>query len=89
MKMKMMGSIYQSNGAGMGLPVEGGRLVNNRPDGMTGIQQIAMSRKAARREAKVSMTAEGYMRGEQMSEMNEMMSSMMSGCSCGKPNCNC
>jgi len=86
MKMKMKGSIYQGGGAGMGLPVEDGRLVNNRPDGMTGIQQMAMARKTMKREAKISMAAEGYMRGEQMSEMNEMM---MSGCSCGKPNCNC
>ena len=79
MKMKMKGSIYQSNGAGMGLPVQDGRLINNRPDGMTGIQQMAMARKAMKREAKINMAAEGYMRGEQMSEMNEMM----------KPNCNC
>ena len=89
MKMKMMGSIYQSNGAGIGMPVEDGRLVNNRPDGMTGIQQIAMARKGMKRESKIEMAAEGYMRGERMSEMNEMMSGMMSGCSCGKPNCNC
>ena len=77
MKMKMMGSIYQNNGAGIGMPVEDGRLVNNRPDGMTGIAQIAMARKAAKREAKINMAAEGYVRGEQMSEMNEMMDSYL------------
>ena len=71
--MKMKGSIYQNNGAGMGMPVEGGRLVNNRPDGMTGIQQLAMARKAMKKEAKIEMAAEGYVRGEQISEMNEMM----------------
>lgn len=70
----------------MGLPVEGGRLVNNRTDGMTGIAHMAMTRKAMKKEAKINMAAEGYVRGEQMSEMNEMM---MGGCSCGKPNCNC
>jgi hypothetical protein len=73
MKMKIKGSIYQNNGAGMGMPVEGGRLVNNRPDGMTGIQQLAIARKDAKREAKINMAAEGYVRGEQISEMNEMM----------------
>lgn len=85
MKMKKMGSIYQNNGAGIGMPVEGGRLVNNRPDGMTGIAHMAMTRKVMKKEAKINMAAEGYMRGERMSEMNEMMM----GCSCGKPNCNC
>ena len=57
----------------MGLRVEGGRLINNRPDGMTGIQQMAMSRKVMKRESKIDMAAEGYVRGERMSEMNEMM----------------
>jgi hypothetical protein len=74
MKMKMMGSIYQNNGAGMGMPVEDGRLVNNRPDGVTGIQHLAMARKAMKKEAKIEMAAEGYVRGGQISEMNEMMS---------------
>jgi hypothetical protein len=89
MKMKMKGSIYQGGGAGMGLPVQDGRLVNNRPDGMTGIQQIAMARKTMKREAKIQMQADAYVRGEQMAEMSKMMSSMIGGCSCGKPNCKC
>ncbi len=69
MKMKMEGSIYQSNGAGMGLNVQDGRLVNNRPDGMTGIQQLAMARKSMRYEKKVNMYAEGAARGEMMNEL--------------------
>jgi hypothetical protein len=73
MKMKIMGSLYQNNGAGMGLSMNDGRLVNNRPDGMTGIAQMAMARKAMKKEAKIEMAAEGYVRGEQISEMNEMM----------------
>jgi hypothetical protein len=95
MKKQNMGSIYQGNmreagaGAGMSLIVEGGRLVNHRPDGMTGIAQVSMARRAMKQEAKIQMAAEGYVRGERMSEMNEMMSSMIGGCSCGKPNCNC
>jgi hypothetical protein len=85
MKIKMSGSIYQSNGAGMGLNVQDGRLVNNRPDGMTGIQQMAMARKAVRHENKINTYAEGVVRGKEMNEMNKMVY----GCSCGKPNCNC
>ena len=90
--MKMNGSIYQGNmreagaGAGMSLIMEGGRLVNQRPDGMTGIQQLSMARKVMKHESKINTYAEGVARGERISEMNEMMSS---GCSCGKPNCNC
>ena len=85
--MKMQGSLYQNNGAGMGLTMNDGRMVNNRPDGMTGIQQVAMARKTMRNEAKVNTYAEGFARGEQISEMNEMMSSMMGGCSsCDKSN---
>jgi exopolysaccharide biosynthesis protein len=76
MKMKMEGSIYQSNGAGMGLNVQDGRLVNSRPDGVTGIQQIAMARKAMRYEKKVNMYAEGAARGERIAEMNEMMNGL-------------
>jgi hypothetical protein len=53
---------------------------------MTGIQQMAMARKSAKVESKINMAAQGYVRGEQIAEMNEMM---MSGCSCGKPNCKC
>ncbi len=63
MKIKIEGSIYKSNGAGMGLVVQDGRLENHRPDGMTGIQQIAMSRKVMKHEAKVNTFAEGVMRG--------------------------
>jgi hypothetical protein len=63
MKIKIEGSIYKSNGAGMGLVVQDGRLENHRPDGMTGIQQIAMSRKVMKHESKVNTFAEGVMRG--------------------------
>ena len=77
MKMKMGGSIYQSNGAGPGLIVQDGRLVNNRPDGMTGIQQVAMARKIKRHENKVNTYAEGYVRAERITDANEMMMDMV------------
>ena len=51
MKMK-----YQSMG---GLRVEKGRLINHRPNGISGIEQAAMLRKAMRRAKKVDMYADG------------------------------
>jgi hypothetical protein len=51
MKMK-----FQSMG---GLRVEKGRLVNDRPDGITGIAQAAQLRKTLHRARKVDMMADG------------------------------
>ena len=51
MKMK-----FQSMG---GLRVEKGRLINDRPDSVSGIEQAAMLRKAMRRAKKVDMMADG------------------------------
>jgi hypothetical protein len=91
MKIDLSQSVYAngSNGAGPGLRVEGGRLINDRPDSRMGIEKMAEVRKAMRHEAKVQTYAEGYVRGERMEQVNEMMSSMMGGCDCGKPNCKC
>ena len=74
-KLSIGNSIYQGGYAGPGsdLTVKDGRLINNRPCGMTGIAEMAKLRKAAKREEKVSMIAEGYSRGEMMSEAREMM----------------
>ena len=74
-KLSIGNSIYQGGYAGLGsdLTVKDGRLINNRADGYTGIAQLAKLRKEAKREEKVSMIAEGYSRGEMMSEAREMM----------------
>ena len=74
-KLSIGNSIYQGGYAGPGsdLTVKDGRLINNRADGYTGIAQLAKLRKEAKREEKVSMIAEGYSRGEMMSEAREMM----------------
>jgi len=42
-----------------GLRVEKGRLINDRPNGVSGIEQAAMLRKAMRRAKKVDMMADG------------------------------
>lgn len=47
---------YQSMG---GLRVKDGRLINDRPDGITGIAQAAQLRKSFRRAKKVDMMADG------------------------------
>lgn len=65
-KLSIDNSIY-------GLTVKDGRLINDRPDGCTGIAQMAKLRKEAKREEKIGMIAEGYSRGEMMSEAREMM----------------
>jgi hypothetical protein len=51
MKMK-----FQSMG---GLRVEKGRLINDRPNGITGIAQAAQLRKTLHRAKKVDMIADG------------------------------
>ena len=60
---------YKSMG---GLKVKNGRLVNDREIGKTGIQEMAEMRKAVKREKKVSMIANGVMRGEMMGKMFDM-----------------
>jgi len=42
-----------------GLTIEGGRLINERPDGMTGIQMMANVKSARKRMEKIDMIAQG------------------------------
>jgi hypothetical protein len=70
--LKLSNSIYASKMmAGSGLDVQGGRLINNRPDSMTGIAQAAVAKKAMKRMDKVSMIADGVALGDMKSEMME------------------
>jgi hypothetical protein len=71
--MVMIGRKLSIDNSIYGLTVKEGRLINNRPDGCTGIAQMAKLRKEAKREEKIGMIAEGYSRGEMMSEAREMM----------------
>ncbi len=73
-KLSIGNSIYQGGYAGAdGLTVKDGRLINNRADGCTGIAQMAKLRKEAKRQEKIDVIAEGYSRGEMISEAKEMM----------------
>lgn len=67
--LNLSDSIYQQRGSGYGLTQKDGMLINNRPDGMTGITQIAAMKKAMQRAEKVSAMAEAYSIGEMRSEM--------------------
>lgn len=71
-KLGLEGSIYSASNSGYGgLTVRNGRLINNRPDGQTGIAQAAQIRGEMKRSEKISMIARGTYMGEMMSEMGE------------------
>jgi hypothetical protein len=70
-KKDLSNSIYQQKGAGFGLSMSGGMQINNRPDGMTGIAQLAQLKKASYRAEKVDRMAEAVMLGNMRAEMLE------------------
>lgn len=69
MKLKISDSIYRDYGNG--LEVKGGRLINNRPDGMTGIAQMAANKKVMKKAEKIQMYSEAVALGNMKSEMME------------------
>jgi hypothetical protein len=74
-RLNLKNSIYQqkTSGSFSGLTVKDGMLINNRPDGQTGIAQAAQVRKAMKNAEKSSVIARGYAMGEMMSEMGDCM----------------
>lgn len=60
-----MKKISMSNG----LSVQRGRLVNNRPDGVTGIQQMCEAKKMRKREQKIDMMVEADVRASMRERM--------------------
>jgi hypothetical protein len=72
MKLNLKNSIYSKGYTmGSGLDVEKGRLINNRPDGMTGIAKAAEVKKAMKQAEKVSMIADGVSLGYLKAEILE------------------
>lgn len=55
-----------------GLRVVNGRLINDRPNGLTGIQEAARNRKEMRRQEKISVYSDAFALGEMKSEIQEM-----------------
>lgn len=70
--LKLSDSIY-SGSKFDGLTVRGGRLINNRPDGQTGIAQAADIKRSMKLSEKVMIVAKGTAMGEMMSEMGDCM----------------
>jgi len=68
-KINLSNSIYQQKGSAPGLTVKDGMLINNRPDGVTGIRMMCDMKKALKRSEKVSIIAEGTSIAELKSEM--------------------
>jgi len=69
-KKDLSNSVYQQSGANFGLTVNKGMLINNRPDGQTGIQQAAQAKKVVKKIEKVQMMAEAVYLGNIRSEMD-------------------
>lgn len=68
-KLDMRNSVYSSPSYN-GLTVKGGRLINNAPDGQTGISQAVQIKKSMKRADKISMISEGVRIGDMMSDMS-------------------
>ena len=54
-----------------GLKIKDGRLQNERPDGVSGIQHAADMRKMLKREEKISMMETAMYRAEMRADMGE------------------
>ena len=72
-RLNLGNSIYQQKNTGSleGLTVKDGMLINNRPDGKTGIAQAAQVKRAMKTAEKISIVARGTAMGEMMSDMSE------------------
>lgn len=53
------------------LTVKNGRLINNRPNGITGIQQAVQIKKDMKREKKIQQMSEAFYRGEMMADLEK------------------
>lgn len=71
--LNLSNSIYQRNGSKMGLDINGGMLINNRPNSTTGIQKAAQLNKAIKKAEKISMMADAVAMGTMRTEMGEDM----------------
>lgn len=60
--------VYQQKLAGAGLNVSGGMLINNRPDGVSGIQLAAEIKGAMKRADKIEKMADGVALGIEKSK---------------------
>ncbi len=59
------------------LTIKNGRLINNRPNSMTGIQQAAQIKKDLKKAEKIQMMSEAVSLGMQKAEMMEDLKEKM------------
>ena len=71
MKVNLSNSIYQQKGSGYGLTQKDGMLINNRPDGQTGIAQAAQIKKTMKRAEKIATYAQAVALGSRMEDRME------------------
>jgi hypothetical protein len=58
------------------LIVQRGRLINDAPNGVTGIQRAVEIKKDMKREKKIQMMAEAAYRGEMMADLDKSLRKM-------------
>ena len=56
-----------------GLTIKNGRLINERPNGMTGIQQAANMKRIIKEDRKIKMVADGIERAESMKKFRGLL----------------
>lgn len=68
--LNLKNSIYQQKNSGSfnGITVKDGMLINNRPDGQTGIAQLSQLKKSIKTAEKISIIAKGNSMSEMMEE---------------------
>jgi len=71
--LNLKNSIYQQKNTGSfeGLTVKDGMLINNRPDGQTGIAQAAQIKKSIHRAEKIATMSAAFTIGESLSDKGE------------------
>lgn len=62
-----------------GLTIKNGRLINDRPNGITGIQEALNIRKSLKKAEKLQMYSEAVSMGIQKAEYVENLNEMLSG----------
>lgn len=67
--LNLSNSIYQQKGAGYGLNMNSGMMINNRVDSTTGIQKAVEMKKSIRRSEKISTMSEAVALGSMREDM--------------------
>lgn len=62
----------QSNDYVNGLYIKNGRLINDRPDSMTGIQKAASMKRAVDNDRKINLMAEAIQLAERKKNFNQL-----------------